>query len=261
MKSVGPLMPPLDDAPGPATPVSPRASREVREQILADAARRSRRRAGIWRLLRPAPVGAGLAVMLVVASGAAAVRLWPVLRGVVPASAETESPERPESAPRSSRVHSVPSEVVAPAPDLPADPLPSRAEHEAAARAPIDLLARANQLRAHKRWGAAEAIYLRVLERRAGARVSSTAALAAAELRLSKLGRPRAALQLFERALREEPEGALAEQARHGIARAFRALGDTPGEARALRAFIAAHPGSLMLPHAERRLRVIDTAR
>jgi hypothetical protein len=81
-----------------------------------------------------------------------------------------------------------------------------------------------------------------------------TARVAAAALHLEHLGDPRGALSLYQAALAGGGSGALSEEARWGIAACNRALGDRAAEASALRAFVAAHPHSLMLPHAQRRL-------
>ena len=97
-----------------------------------------------------------------------------------------------------------------------------------------------------------------MLDRAASAGARAAAALAAADLRLNQLSKPRGALALFERVLALEPAGPLAEQARHGIAESQRALGDRAREAAAWRAFLRAHPGSRMRPQAEARLSVLD---
>ncbi|HMI91424.1 MAG TPA: hypothetical protein VK509_08680, partial [Polyangiales bacterium] len=122
----------------------------------------------------------------------------------------------------------------------------------------VDGLAHANRLRAAQRWRAAEAGYVAVLDSETQPGARAAAALAAADLRLDQLGRPHAALALFERALAFEPASALGEQARHGIARAYQALGDGPREATALRAFLRAHPRSRMRAVAEARLNALE---
>ena len=80
------------------------------------------------------------------------------------------------------------------------------------------------------------------------------AAVAAAALRLERLGRPRDALDLYERVQAERPRGALAEEAAFGVAECRRALGDAAGEAEALRRFLADWPAALMAGRARARL-------
>ena len=61
--------------------------------------------------------------------------------------------------------------------------------------------------------------------------------------------------------LADLPRTTLAELAsRYGVAEAYRALGDRAAEARALRAFLAAHPDGAMGPRAATRLRELGTA-
>jgi tetratricopeptide (TPR) repeat protein len=136
---------------------------------------------------------------------------------------------------------------------------PALVAHRATApRSAADPFARANQLRAEQRWAAAEALYLRVLTEAGSADARSTAALAAAELRLNQLHDPRAALALFGRTLALAPASVLAEQAQHGIAQSYRALGDSAKERAALQTFLAAYPRSAMRARASSRLRALS---
>jgi tetratricopeptide (TPR) repeat protein len=116
-----------------------------------------------------------------------------------------------------------------------------------------DLLSRANQLRAQRRWHEAAAAYQAVVAGSSETHAAYVAMLARAELLLDHLGRPAEALGLFERAL-AEPSGVLTEEARYGLAACYRALGDVENERRALNAFLAAHPHSLMRASAAARL-------
>jgi tetratricopeptide (TPR) repeat protein len=132
------------------------------------------------------------------------------------------------------------------------------AADEAPAPAPVrdaeDLLLRANRLRAERRWADAEQTYAQVLRAAPGSDAAYAAAVAAAALRLERLGRPQAALELYERALADRPGGALAEEAAFGVAECRRALGDAAGEAQALRRFLADWPSALMAGRARARL-------
>jgi TolA-binding protein len=120
---------------------------------------------------------------------------------------------------------------------------------------PRDLLRRANRLRKAQRWRAAERAYGAVAGRHPGSRSAHVARVAAASLRLEKLGDPRGALELYRAVLRRRPEGNLAAEARYGVAEALRALGDRSGEARALEQFLEAHPDNALAGAARQRLR------
>jgi tetratricopeptide (TPR) repeat protein len=208
--------------------------RALRDAIVERASGRpaASRASALGRML---PAAAALVLTLVVAGGVvAAVRSFPALRAYLAPAPAAQAPQA--TSPRQRQIPIAATAVPAGSAidRSAAEPAASKPVPALAPRAHVDLLARANQLRAQRRWRAAEALYLRVLAEQAGVQPSSTAALAAAELRLSQLGRPEGALALFERALSLQPDGPLAEQARHGIALSYRALGDRAGETRAL---------------------------
>jgi hypothetical protein len=114
------------------------------------------------------------------------------------------------------------------------------------------LLARANELRAQKKWREAEAAYRRVLELAPGSPEAQTARIAAADLRLHQMHDPAGAEGLFGKA--QQQGGALGEEAAWGLTETRRARGDKPGEARALEQFLAAYPQSALAPRARARL-------
>jgi hypothetical protein len=157
----------------------------------------------------------------------------------------TLEPTRPSKPPRTSRppppekapVEKAPVEKLLP-PDAPAE----------------DVLALANQRRKERAWGKADELYRRVLERYPRTDAAVVAEVASATIHLEHLGDPRGALAAYRRALAARPAGALGEEARWGIAEAFRAVGDAKGEAFALRVFLETHPRSAMAPVARKRL-------
>jgi hypothetical protein len=131
-------------------------------------------------------------------------------------------------------------------------PRPTRvkpARHESAA----DLLAEANAKRAAKQWRESDALYARVVERSRNSLAAQTALIASASLHLEHLGDPKGAAQRFRRALAMAPSGALAEDARWGIAEAARATNDRAAEADALDDFLAHHPSSPLASRAKAR--------
>ncbi|HXI59737.1 MAG TPA: tetratricopeptide repeat protein [Polyangia bacterium] len=117
-----------------------------------------------------------------------------------------------------------------------------------------DLLSGANQLRGQRRWREAAAVYQKVIVSFPETDGAYVAMLARAELLLDHLARPAEALLLFQRALARQPAGLLTEEARYGIAACYRAMGDIENERRALNAFLAAHPHSLLRASAAGRL-------
>lgn len=119
---------------------------------------------------------------------------------------------------------------------------------------PEDLFALANRLRRRREWLAAEEVYSAVVARVPGTDAAVVAEIASATLHAEQLHDARGALEGYRRALRARPTGALAEDARWGLAEAFRALGDDRGELRALRDFLERHPDSALAPAAHRRL-------
>ena len=129
----------------------------------------------------------------------------------------------------------------------PQRPKPKRDE------SPADLLGEANAKRAAKQWRESDELYARVVERAPKTLAAQTALIASASLRLEHLGDPKGALQRFRRALAIAPNGALAEDARWGIAEAARAIGNGAAEAAALDEFLAHHASSPLAPRAKAR--------
>ncbi len=129
-------------------------------------------------------------------------------------------------------------------------PPPSPTHHAAAPaepRAVNDLLGEANAKRAAHAWRESDALYARVVKRVPGTIAAQTALVASASLHLEHLGDARGAADRFRKALAIAPRGALAEEARWGLAQAARARHDDATEAKALDDFLAHHPES---PHA-----------
>jgi tetratricopeptide (TPR) repeat protein len=153
--------------------------------------------------------------------------------------------------------------------DMPAEIVSSRRERErrpverelADDAPPEDILALANTRRKEKRWRDADALYRRVMVRYKGSDPSVIAAVASAALHLERLDDPAGALRRYRRALRIDPSGSLAEEARWGVAEALRALDDDDAEAEALRTFLNSHADSANAPAARRRLSEIARLR
>jgi hypothetical protein len=119
---------------------------------------------------------------------------------------------------------------------------------------------RANQLRAERRWAEAAHVYGALATRGSGSE-ASTAAVAAAALELEHLGRPARACRLYARALASgAAANAVAEEARWGLVVCARQAGHRDEEIRALRAFLAEHPGSVWRGEASARLAALESA-
>lgn len=138
----------------------------------------------------------------------------------------------------------------------PAPPAPApahRASPPAEPRAVNDLLGEANAKRAAHQWRESDALYARVVKRVPGTPAAQTALVASASLHLEHLGDPRGAAERFRRALAIDPNGAMAEEARWGIAEAARARHDPGAEAKALDEFLAHYPDSPLAAGARAR--------
>ncbi len=122
-----------------------------------------------------------------------------------------------------------------------------------------DLLARANALRGQRLWKDAEATYQEVAKKYPRSAAAYVAQVASAGLRLDHLDDPAGAKKLYQRALTARPSGPLVEEARYGLARALRALGDSAGERDALETFVRAHPASPLRARAQKRLGELGT--
>ncbi|MGF1509299.1 MAG: hypothetical protein ACFB9M_07335 [Myxococcota bacterium] len=117
----------------------------------------------------------------------------------------------------------------------------------------IDLLAAANRYRRLGAWVRAEATYLRVArEPRMARPARQTAWVAVGNLRLERTHDHRGARIAFERAI--GIEGPLMAEARWGLARALRVLGDREAEHRVLNELIRFHPSRPEAARARSRL-------
>lgn len=136
--------------------------------------------------------------------------------------------------------------------DDPPSPL-TKARRRAARSAP-DLLAQANELRRARNYRAAERTYLQVAARYGSSGSAYVARVAAASLRLEHLSNPRGAVALYREALRHRPGGNLDAEARYGLARAQRRLGQGAAERRTLEELLRRHPQAPFARRARSRL-------
>lgn len=250
----------LDDEPGPARPLSPQqASALVRGALdvafsppppVAPAPKPWYARRAVWM------TGAGLAVVGAVAVGVWSARQPPPPVPPVPREAEVKQAPPPPVV----REEAPPPPEAAPVAEAPAPTVPETRPAPRPTAEPEDLLRRANERRAQGQWRAAESLYQRVLQASPGTESAYVALVASGGLRLEHLGDARGALRQYQQALRLRPAGSLSEEARHGVARAWRALGDTVQEKRALEDFLAAHPDSLRAESAKHRLAQLSAA-
>ncbi len=262
------LLAPLDDLPGPAPSLSPEKAAALIQGALAGAFPVAPAPAPVQvPAPTPAPppvrarvprsvwvMGAGVAVVgAVVAVGMWRGRREPPRVAPPPPVAETRPvPPPPEPVPP---VPVTPE----PVPPVAVTPEPVPVPAPRAAAEPEDLLRRANERRAQGQWRAAETLYLRVIQASPGSESAYVALVASGGLRVEHLDDARGGLRQYQQALRLRARGALSEEARHGVARAWRALGDPTQEARALEDFLAAHPDSLRAEGARRRLSALAT--
>jgi hypothetical protein len=247
-------LPPLDDHAGPARRIS--AAHAQRLVAGALAPRLAAERVGPRSLARRAAVAAGFTLALSAAAATAFVlgrgRPGPEVGAPSPAAGP---PIPPPPAARAPTAPPLAPSAVAALERVAARPRVAASSAVRGARPATseDRLRVANELRARGLWRAAERAY-RYAAAASGGGDAYAATVAAASLRLEHLDDAAGARALYRGVLRARPVGALAEEARWGVAEAERHLGDRQGEARALRDFIAHHPASLQRKRAEQRL-------
>jgi hypothetical protein len=137
--------------------------------------------------------------------------------------------------------------------DRPARPKSRPAEKPADKKTVDDLLGEANAKRAEKEWRESDLLYGRVVDKAPKSMAAQTALVASGSLHLEHLRDPRGAAKRFRRALELAPSGAVAEDARWGLAEAMRALHDDKAEAAALDDFLAHHASSPLASRARAR--------
>lgn len=258
----------LDERPGPARRISEsrlqamvtralaiheaQASgpRENEEPPSAQVGSGRPRRRGWGR----AAVAAALALSAAGAVSAAVTHAW---RLVPPreTSAAVSSPPRPAPLPTIRARSATPTIPVSP-PEPPS--APTGAPPSLRTRVESVDWQRANELRAEHRWAAAAQAYAALSVHGAGPE-TSTAAVAAAALALEHLRRPALACRLYARALAKGAvANPVAEEARWGLAACARQQGHRDEEVRALRGFLAEHPGSVWRSEATTRLAALE---
>lgn len=209
-------------------------------------------------------LGVGIAVFLVAVGVTSAVLYMVPEQGdehVAAVPAPTRSPAPESAVPESP---APPANVVTPAP-AEADTFPEasasahrrpreRARRASAPATAPDLLARANEQRRARDYGAAERSYVQVVARFGNSSSAYVARVAAASLRLEHLGNARGAATLYREALRRRPNGNLDAEARYGLARAQRRLGQVNAERRTLEELLRQHPQAPFASRARSRL-------
>jgi hypothetical protein len=275
----------LDGAPGPARALDARAEAAIVAAALSGAGFAPAGPGGGGGGGGAGGAGAaagGGAMKLAIVGGvavitAAAIATWIMMRRPREETIETSArhavtpppPATPTPAPGPAVAPSAPGPVVIDTPIIvpvdkprpahhvaaPARPEPATApvpEAPPAPKAPADLLAEANAARAAHAWAKADQLYAQVAAL-PNPLAAETALVADGELRLEHLGDARGAIARFRAALAQAPSGALAEDARWGLAEAERARGDAAAEKRALDDFLAHHADSPLADRARAR--------
>lgn len=249
----------LDDRPGPA----PRITRERALAMVGTAL--AQMPPPLRTTDAPKPFAAAgrswvvaAAVVFGVVGGAAAAR-WYFADAAAPPAAASSATVAPAPAivpPPAAAVAPVEPDEVEAEPEAPVE---RSAERGKASVALEDLLQKANRLRTQGRFRDAAQTYSSVSDRYPKTLSSYVAQVAAASLELEHLSNPGKARKLFERALREHPEGALDLEARQGLATALRDLGQEKAEIDALHRLVDVHPGSPAAKRAALRLAELGT--
>lgn len=248
-------LPALDEKPGPAPAISDARARAMVEGALDQVLGPALVSVGARPRRRFTRLAFAMAATLAVA-GVAAAAFVVNHRKMPPQPPPPTQAAAPESVPLGPSVSlplsPSPSASAMPTIDAPVHPAAPPPAH--ATRAPAgdsaDLLARANELRAARRWKDAAQAYEKVLAVHPSSPEAYAAEVAAADLHLDQLHDPRGALRLY----RSVHGGPLAEQVLWGIARSTRALGDANGEVTALKDYLARYPSGLSAAAARSRL-------
>lgn len=245
-------LPALDDRPGPAAPISDERARAMVDAAIGNAFAPAPRP----RLVRrPRTFALAAAATLAAAAAVAGTMAWKhrapaptVVTAPTNAPSPVELPLAPpvNEAPPPPPSASINEALVASAPPS------SQAAHGSNA-AVADLLARANALRAARRWREAAQTYERIAATSPGSYSGYAADVAAADLHLDQLKDPAGALRLYRAARAGRAEG-LGEQILWGIARGTRALGDARAEESALREYVGRYPAGLFAAESRERL-------
>ncbi|UJR82788.1 tetratricopeptide repeat protein [Sandaracinus amylolyticus] len=262
----------LDDEAGPARRITPAQSAALIAGAL-DAWQ------GTPAIHAPSPVRSAAPVRLayLVAAISALIAVGSVAAMTIVLTREPEGSEEPvmvlpQESPRDEVAPAIEEPTPEPAeePAIEAPPVVEEPEENERAdapsrrrpapRTPDDLLAEANALRSAGRWREAEATYARVPREHPDSFSAYVAQVAAGDVRLAHLRDPRGALRLYRRALAARPGGPLDAEAREGIARALRRLGDQRGERDTLRALISAHPTTPAATRARARLAELESS-
>lgn len=284
-----PLLPPLDDGPGPARPISDKAaSALIRRTLELHQLQVSTRR-------RPMPWAIAAAVALALTATSATAAWWITQRAPEPTRPKGGPSPRPAPANTSSaatstsgaREESASQLAIAPPPPsaqaaraeptdeaevkvddvAPGPRKKSRRGNDGPRATPprpgpgpspkgeaADLLAEANRLLAEGRAKEAEQRYVAVTVRFPGSSSAYVAWVAAAGVRKGQLADPSGAERAYRAALGLDPRGPLTPEIHVGLAECARALGHPTEEREALLRYLGTGPSGPRRAKAERRL-------
>lgn len=266
-----PLLPPLDDGPGPARPLSAAESQAVVRRTLELHFATPQRRLSPWAI-------AASVIFFLAASSASAAWWIAQRRAEVPSPPAAAQRQASPPAPVTTETTAAPAPTVVPEsasqlaerPEAPVEvddvaPVPKRKPpRKAAPPRPgpgpspnveaADLLAEANALLAKGEVREAERRYVAVTVRFPGSSSAYVAWVAAAGLRLEHQKDPTRAERAYQQALSLDRRGPLDPEIRYGLAECYRALGQVDAERAALTAFLAGRPSGPRKTRAERRL-------
>ncbi len=264
----------LDAGPGPAARISKAKAETMIEDALTAAgfdatepayvappvqiSEKRRRRFAIWQA-----AAAVLVALVGIGSASAAVMWWAKQQRLEPTTAQLTEPKPLARERHVAQVEPViiQQEEAAVVPITLDENELSAPDPRARSRKPEDWLNDANRLRAQKKWKEADANYARVWQAAPNSDAAYVARVASAGVRLDHLHDAKAALARYKSALKVSPQGSLSEEARYGIAEAYRAMGDRQAELSALRAFVERHPSAGLTNKAKRRMLELEAER
>jgi hypothetical protein len=123
-----------------------------------------------------------------------------------------------------------------------------------------ELLKNAQILRASRDWHQAARAYEKLIEIYPDSDETRASFVSLGEIQLNKLGKPRSALQQFERYLSVATQGPLSQEALFGKARALNALGRSQAEQETLNLFLTRFPSAIQAGEAKARLSDLQPA-
>jgi len=123
---------------------------------------------------------------------------------------------------------------------------------------PVDLLAKAQTMRATRKWAEAVEAYHELIWRFPGSAEARSSLVSLGTIQLEQMKAPSRALGYFDEYLSEAGSGSLAQEAAFGRIMALKKLGKTRRERESIHNFIRNFPSAIQIPRLKERLKEIQ---